>query len=181
MIWATFEHFGNTPNAAYTYTSTSGSKTVPQSTAGTWLFCASGSAGPFNVAHMTNPSGDTISVVPGQTISASDTLRVLPWGMATNNAASNTQLVSINHSVASQMPSGDIRNNYFMLGATWTNGQPPNNSNQVGTNQLSNSALETYVQGIGTNCFSCHNGNMLGDSAFSGLSHIWFPIQPLQL
>ncbi len=182
MIWATFEHFGNTPNAAYTYTSTTGPKTVPQNTSGTWLFSANGSSGPFNIAHMTNPSGDTITAVPGQTISPSNTLRVLPWGMAGTNAASNTQLVSINHSVSSQMPSGDIRNNYFMIGATWTiGGAPPNNSNQVGTNQLSNSALETYVQGPGTNCFSCHNGNMLGDSPFSGLSHIWFPLQPLPL
>ena len=34
MIWATFEHFGNTPLAAYAYDSTSGTKTVPASTAG---------------------------------------------------------------------------------------------------------------------------------------------------
>jgi len=50
MIWATFEHFGNAPNATYNYNATTGTNphTVSQSTTGTWLFCASGSTGPFN-------------------------------------------------------------------------------------------------------------------------------------
>src|SRR5262245_10918051 len=52
MIWATFEHFDNTPNAEYTYNSTTGPnpKKVAQNTAGAWLFCASGGTNPFNVA-----------------------------------------------------------------------------------------------------------------------------------
>jgi hypothetical protein len=80
--------------------------------------------------------------------------------------------------------SGDMRKNYFMLGATWTiNGQPPSTGTQVGTNLLANSTMETYVQG-GTNCFSCHDdlgatNGMLGLGPDSGLSHIYFPIQPL--
>ncbi len=38
MVWATFEHVGNTPLATYTYTSTTGTPTVSQNTSGTWLF-----------------------------------------------------------------------------------------------------------------------------------------------
>jgi hypothetical protein len=46
LIWATFEHLGNTPLATYTYNSTAGLKTVNRSTAGTWLFSKSNSNGP---------------------------------------------------------------------------------------------------------------------------------------
>jgi hypothetical protein len=198
MIWASFEHFGNTPNAAYTYNSTSGLKTVPQSTAGNWLFTASNSSGPFNVAHMTAGAGDSIVPVQGLTISPSDTLRINPWGAASNAApnpidltptpaASNTEIISVNHSVASMMPAGDIRSNYFFIGATWTifGAAPSGNFGNpgfaviapgvaVGTSQLENSTLETYDQGtgsyskFGSNCFLCHTGNKVG------VSHVFF-------
>src|SRR5262249_31100097 len=130
MIWATFEHFGNAPNATYKYNSTSGLKTVAQSTAGTWVFTASGSAGPFNVVH--SPWNEPhIDSVPGHPISPSDVLRMKPWGAASNAspnpldasaAASNTEIISINNSVRGKMPAGDVRNNYFMTGSTWTIG-----------------------------------------------------------
>ena len=43
--------------------------------------------------------------------------------------------------------------------------------------------METYVQGV-TNCFTCHDNSeapngMLGTGPDSGLSHIYFPMQPL--
>ena len=97
---------------------------------------------------------------------------------------SNTQIVSINNSVLTQLVSGDMRKNYFMLGATWTiGGQPPSSGTQTGTNLLANSTMETYVQGF-SNCFTCHddNGNPMACwdiDADSGLSHIYAPIQPL--
>jgi len=142
MIWSTFEHFGNTPNAAYQYNSTTGLKTVPQNTAGNWMFCASGSNGPFNVMHMhTVPFGSSTIVAcnnanpcgttTGQTISPSDTIRFKPFGGASNAspnpldptvAASNTEIISIDNSVIGQLVSGDIRRNYYMTGATWTIG-----------------------------------------------------------
>src|SRR5262249_22247442 len=146
MIWASFEHFGNTPNAAYSYISTTGTKNVAQNTSGTWLFCASGASGPassFNVAHMST-SGNDIVAASGQTISPSNTLRIMPWGMPGSSSSSNTEIISSNHSVLSLMPAGDVRNNYFMIGATWTPfGATPTGGNGVGTNQLANSALET--------------------------------------
>jgi hypothetical protein len=186
MIWATFEHFGTTPNATYSYNSTTGPKTVTQTTAGTWLLSATGSTGQFNCEHMTvdlmtgnivavQPPGNCAPPVPG-TISPSDTLRKNPWGMAGGSAVSNTQVISV-HNTA-QVPGNDIRNKYFMTGATWTPfGINPTPTNGVGTNKLANSALETYTQDI--NCFGCHLGNMLGDPGGGGLSHIFGPLKKL--
>jgi len=198
MIWSTFEHFGNAPNAAYSYNSTAGTKTVPQNTAGTWLFSTSGSGGPFNIVHAQNLTGADITAVSGQTISPSDTMRIKPWGGAANAspnpldstaAASNTEIISINNSISSMMPSGDVRNNYFMTGATWTIGgaSPTSNfgnpgntgGNTVGTSQLNNTTMETYQQGTtafvanGSNCFACHVTNS------TLVSHVFADIQPL--
>jgi hypothetical protein len=130
----------------------------------------------------------------GAHITPSNTQRTNPWGLpgtAVASVVSNTQIVSINQSVLSQLLSGDMRKNYFMLGATWTlGGAPPTavppsttDGTQVGTNFLANSTMETYVQGV-TNCFSCHDNlgvtnGMLGNGTNSGLSHIYFPMQPL--
>jgi hypothetical protein len=195
MIWASFEHFGNTPNAAYNYTPTSGSGAVPQDSAGNWLFCAPNcpTGSTFNSSHARVSGTDIVGQPSGSPITPSNTLRVNPWGLpgtAVASVASNTQIVSINNSVLSKLLSGDMRKNYFMLGATWTfNGQPPTavppsttNGTQVGTNVMANSTMETYAQG--TNCFTCHDNlgaanGMLGIDADSGLSHIYFPIQPL--
>jgi hypothetical protein len=96
------------------------------------------------------------------TISPSDTLRLKPFGAASNvspnpidgsSAASNSEIISINNNISAMMPSGDIRNNYVMSGATWSiPGVPPGASGtgiQVGTSQLTNSTMETYDQGSG--------------------------------
>ena len=80
MIWATFEHVDNTPNAGYSYINTSNATvTVPQNTAGNWLFSANNATGPFNVEHMFFNSPNIVSAPPF-TISASDTMRSKPWG-----------------------------------------------------------------------------------------------------
>ena len=190
MIWATFEHFGNTPSAAYTYTnSTSANQTIAQNSTGTWLFCQPNcpTGSTFNSSHAKLSGDNIVGFPPGAAITPSNTLRSNPWGLpgtAVASIGSNTQLVSINHSVLSQLLAGDMRANYFMLGATWTiGGAPPSTGTQVGTNVLANSTMETYVQGV-TNCFSCHTdmgqpNGMLGINAGSGLSHIYAPIQPL--
>ncbi|HVP54514.1 MAG TPA: hypothetical protein VMU45_05905 [Candidatus Eisenbacteria bacterium] len=189
MIWATFEHFGNAPNAAYSYTSTSGTtKTVPRDTTGTWLFCKSGAASPFNEAHMTFSSGDIVAVAP-HNISPTNIIRWKPFGGASNaspnpvdtlSADSNSEIISIDNSVSSKMPSGDIRNHYYMTGATWTiNGKSfntnfgnPGNSaivdgRGVGTSQLANTSMETFQQinhmfnKHANNCFNCHKSDKL--------------------
>src|SRR5262249_44895474 len=131
MVWATFEHVDNAPNDKYTYTNTKNrTVTVPESTVGTWLLCKSKSAGPFNVSHMTVPSpGDNIVAKKRHTISPSDSLRKSPWGEEPANlaasTANNTQIISLNNSILKMIPAGDLRKNYMLIGATWTNGKIP--------------------------------------------------------
>lgn len=147
MIWSTFEHFGNTPNAAYQYVNKNGVLTpVPQSTTGNWLFSASSSSGPFNAMHMFQ-SGSNIQALaqppattpPPFTISPSDTIRWKAFGAASdispnpidgNTANSNTEIISINDNISGMMAAGDVRNNYFMTGATWTIGGGPPRAGQ---------------------------------------------------
>jgi hypothetical protein len=197
MIWATFEHFGNTPDAAYTYNSTTGLKTVNQNTSGNWLFAASNAMAPFNAERQQYKAPDicvtsTMFGVCGTTgsIGPSNALRSKAWGAASNLSpnpidgsatASNTELISLNTNVLGMMPAGDVRNNYFMMGATWTiGGAAPNSANQVGTNRLSNTTMETFQQGAdntttngSSNCFFCHTSNQ------TGVSHVFNALKPL--
>jgi hypothetical protein len=180
MVWATFEHVGNTPLATYSYNSASGPQTVSQNTSGNWLFSATGSAGPFNVAHMsfTGQPTNNIQSSGSFTISPSDTLRLDSWGIDGSDAISNTEVISMNNHVRGMMASGDIRGNYIMTGATWTPGIPPSGQTPgVGTNRLSNTTMETYQQRV-SNCFSCHQGDQNGFNPV-GLSHIYHKLQPL--
>jgi len=195
MIWSTFEHIDNAPNDTYAYTSASGTKTVDEDTRGTWLFCCSNHAGPFDQAHM-RQSGADIVPIPPFTISPSDTLRRKAWGSASDEtpnpftssvAASNAEVISLDSALLRLLPSGDARRNYFMLGATWTkNGSAPNGffptGNAVGTNRLDNATLETYLQGPSTkaagtfSCFSCHSAAAID---LTGMSHVFPDIKPL--
>ena len=180
MIWGTFEHLGNAPNATYAYNSTTGVKTVAQNTSGSWLFTPSGSNGPFNSTSNSWSDGE----IKGSPIGSSAVLRAKPWGTndggsPPNAAGLNTQVISANASVISQLNSADVRRNYFQLGTTWTaNGLPPNGGDEVGTNHLANTTLETFVQGASpsdssTNCFSCHQTNTVN------VSHVYPVLTPL--
>jgi hypothetical protein len=182
MVWGTFEHLGNAPNATYAYNSTGGLKTIMQDTTGTWLFTPSGSAGPFNVTN-NSWTGSAISGT-GSPVSAAAVLRAKPWGSndggnPANAASLNTQVISANASVISQLDPADVRRNYFQLGTTWTiGGAAPNGGNEVGTNHLANATLETFAQGTGPsdpsmNCFSCHTTNKVS------VSHIYRQLTPL--
>jgi hypothetical protein len=204
MIWATFEHSDNTPLEAYTYNSNSGTKTVPRSKSGPWLFCADDPAPPFNKPHMNMSEPDLLDIKAASpnSIGPSNTIRWKTWGAASDRtpnplvadtAESNTQILSINNNVRGMMAAGDVRSHYIMTGATWTEGGgPPDTTPQVGTSQLTNTTMETYQQGAsskfltsqntlnGTNCFTCHSGPMLGDARDNiGLSHVFGRLQAL--
>jgi hypothetical protein len=165
MLWATFEHLSNGPSATYTYSKTpSGTGTVPQNTTGDWLFSSNGSMGPFNLPHMQlGAPSHLVSVSSSFTISPSDTRREMPWGLDVStpggNADGNAEVISINNTVRSLLDPADVRRNYFHEGTTWTifGGNTIPTSNQVGTNKLSNTTMETYAQG--NNCFNCHGTN----------------------
>lgn len=180
MVWGTFEHLGNAPNATYAYNSTSGLKTIAQNTAGTWLFTPSGSAGPFN----TTSNSWTGSAITGSPVGPAAVLRAKPWGSndggnPANAAGLNTQVISANASVISQLNAADVRRKYFQLGTTWTiGGAAPNGANEVGTNHLANATMETFAQGQtpsapSANCFSCHFTNKVA------VSHVYRELIPL--
>lgn len=175
MVWATFEHFGNTPNAAYSYNATTGPnpKNVAQDTTGAWLFSASGAPAPFNIPHLKASGADLTSISPF-TISPSNTLRENAWGdpAGAGSASKNTEVIAINNSVLGKLINGDVRKNYMFTGATWTiGGASPTAGNQVGTNHMTNTTMETYQQG--GNCFSCHATNT------TSVSHVFDPLKPL--
>ena len=181
MIWATFEHLSNSPNAAFSYTKTNNTTaTVPQSTAGSWQFSASNAVAPFNSSHMNFTLPPKINAIATKTISPSNTIRWKAFGMPFGAASkSNTEVISINNSVIGRLISGDIRRNYMMTGSTWTiGGAAPTSANQAGTTLLANTTLETYDQGDnnkknGTNCFGCHRTNT------TDVSHIFNVLEPL--
>lgn len=176
MVWATFEHVSNSPNAAYTYLATDSSKkTIAQDNGTGWLFAnTSATADTFyNKSHMSidNPAlkddttnRDTIFAINNFPISPSNTLRTTPWGSVTDSAtnqqdlssaASNSEIISFNNTIQSYL-AGDLRMNYLLIGATWTfGGTPPNGASYgsdtthgvaIGTSALANSTMETYFQ-----------------------------------
>jgi hypothetical protein len=180
MVWGTFEHLGNAPNATYAYNSKSGLKTVAQDTAGAWLFTPRGSAGPFNVTS----NSWTGSAITGSPVGPAAVLRAKPWGSndgdnPVNAADLNTQVISANASVISQLNAADVRGKYFQLGTTWTmGGAEPNGGNELGTNNLANATMETFAQGQtpsdpSANCFSCHHTNTVA------VSHVYRELKPL--
>jgi hypothetical protein len=188
MIWATFEHINNAPNAPYTYNTPNGPVAGPPAGPGPWLFSKTGaSIGPITRRITVDPTNaENIVAVSGQTIGATDVYRQNAWGTASTDAnftSNNTDIISINNSVLGKLMADDVRKKYVLIGAIWTiNGQPPTPNNHIGTNALANSTMETFLQG--SSCLSCHKGNMLGsnpgpDGFTGGLSHIWSPIQPL--
>lgn len=179
MLWATFEHVNNAPNDAYSYRLANNSvKNVLKNQVGTWLFSANNPPGPTNQKRQF-ASGTGITAMPGQTIGPANVLRLNPWGtnptaaQAVNN---DTDIISINNSVLTQLAAGDIRKNYIMTGTTWTiNGAPSQpSSNQVGTNRMANTAMETFSQT--TNCFGCHD---FAPAFPTDVSHIYPDMLPL--
>jgi hypothetical protein len=175
MLWGTFEQLSNGPAAAYTYTKTpSGTGSIPQNTAGTWVFCANNAGAPFNEMHMAmgGPNFDHVVAISPFSISPSNILRTMPFGLPGSNSNGNAEVISINNTVRSLLDTADIRRNYFHEGTTWTIfGAPPSGSNQVGTNKLENTTMETFNQGA--NCFSCHTTNT------TQVSHVFNETAPL--
>jgi hypothetical protein len=185
MLWATFEHVNNTRNAQYSYTTASNAtKTVAQNNGGAWTFSASPATATPNNPLISLSGADIVAASPPTPIGPSDILHLNAWGTAASSGAftaNNTDIISINNSVTGQLLAADVRKNYIMTGTTWTAfGQvpPPGPGQEVGTNQMANSTMESFQQP--SNCFDCHSGsNMLGGAGGSGLSHIYGVLKPL--
>jgi hypothetical protein len=203
MIWATYEHNGITPNAAYDYITKNGkTATQPADTGTGWVFSTDASDPTVNVPHMGNRDAQNKTVPyiiaeTGQTISASNTQRVFAWGAfgianprSKSAAVSNTELISINKTIATLLSPGDVRANYLLIGATWTEkGAAPNGQSYsaefskpgaaVGTNVLANSTMETYFQTSSKSCFTCHSNSKTPGVLPTDLSHFFRSLQPM--
>jgi hypothetical protein len=217
MIFATFEHLLNTPNDTYTYKCRDRSgnvrpKTVLQETTGEskWLFCQNGAKEPFNQPGQFRFPGPPVVIKPYSrdgsmsSIGPTNVIRYKPFGAASDTspnpvvdaADSNTQIISMNNSVRSQLKPGDRRANYFMLGATWTDGKAPGVShggspghldgpaNVVGASQLANSTMETFLVtsefNKKQNCFACHRCSAPDGKITTDVSRVFDSLQPLQ-
>lgn len=202
MVWATFEHENCAPNAAYQYIDDKGNTVTvgPDKRNDGWLL-NSNVKDTANVSHMYFAS-DSIKSRPGYTVSPSNTRRTKPWGSGYNvqpnaedasPAAANSEVLAINNAVRKYLPDGDVRKKYLFIGATWTDGGagPLGTSYSpslttpgvaIGTSQLANCSMETYIQNGSTyntngSCFYCHSNNAglePGD-----LSHVYTAIIPL--
>ncbi len=190
MIWATFEHRGNAPDANFYYIDSGGQLVEQQNwnSNGTpvetdWLFMDGKSKEQSMNQMRMELKQNSIIATPEMTIGPGNTMRTHPWGGppvgqtgAEDAATNNTDLLSINHSVTSQLAAGDVRANYYLVGATWTKNGVPGIGLQLpvvaGSETLANATMETYFQF--KNCLSCHQGGKL-----TGLSHIFGAVKPL--
>lgn len=215
MVWATFEHQANAPLAAYTYTSGGQQKLVPSNPTGPWTFSASGPQANYNAllaeyitqaglqqGHIVSTASPPVAIVPN------NVLRQKAWGVASDGtpnqqdatpAIAATQVISLNTDVRAKLAAAgaqaDPRFNYLLIGATWTmnGGEPvgpfPTGGNEIGTSMLTNSTMETFMQGTdttfatGTNCFACHtsSGTNPKVQANTSVSHFFDSIAPLSL
>lgn len=171
FIWATFEHNSNAPDC-----------TNPQK--------APASGWSFN-----NPGCSTADCPPNKNgVNPTQVCRVAPQGGGTQDNTS--AMIALNASVLSTLQ-GLIKQspakyndmavwlNYQMTGNLWTvNGAlPPSASNFAGSKENANTTLETFIQGNGNNCFTCHTQQQFvsttqGPMGFpngapANFSHLW--------
>jgi hypothetical protein len=144
FIWATFEHNSNAPDC------TNPQKAPPAG----WSF--------------NNPSCNTTNCPPNQTkVNPTQVCRVAPQGggstqntsaMIALNASVQSTLQGLIKSTPGKYDNMAIWLNYQMTGNLWTvNGAlPPSSSNFAGSKENANTTLETFIQGNGNNCFTCH-------------------------
>ncbi|MCV9931360.1 hypothetical protein OIU80_03620 [Flavobacterium sp. LS1R47] len=174
MIWATFEHEKNSPNAAYAYRDVNDKiKQVKADTGTGWLFNANANdtVGAQNIQNMTvDTTNSNIINIKNPAVNSPTARRIMAWGVASNTvpngedktpADSNSEIISINNVVRKMLDVKDIRRNYLLIGATWTfGGSVPNGKSYpygsatdsihkgdaIGTGQLANTTMETYFQ-----------------------------------
>ena len=159
MVWATFEHVDNAPDGPCV----NGQQTVPPPGFTGWA---------FNKVSTTSCSGInswTSGTKPPYPITQA--VRNYPYGSDTSSGGKTNAatIKALNNSVSTILPAGSVWNNYFLVGAVWTNGSLPAvfGSNEFGSTLLSNGTLETFTQwpnpvsgstsGLRQNCFNCHN------------------------
>lgn len=208
MVWATFEHVDNAPDAAYnfeitlpTLPPTSIVKNVPYDSSGSWTFIQSGAANtgaiPEFATANTKTTPNTIAASSGQTITANNVVRLNPWGSPPANGQetvasmqNSAQLISLNRDIMTKLEQvGDVRANYFQSGSIWSsNGDIPSSDTDPilrGSLYSANATMETFHQFpdensgfVSRNCFTCHSSKV---NEGITTSHIFSKIAPLAM
>lgn len=184
MVWATFEHRNNAPDNTYYFNPSTFfplTVQVPYNSAGTWSFMTNGGAqqGALVAQAKVDNSGNVVAIKTPPGIQANNVYRVNPWGGVPTpaSAGNNSQLLSLNIDIRTMLGFlGDVRQNYFQVGAVWTtNGSIPvggSAPNQIGSLMLANSTMETYHQTDMQGCFGCHH-NRTASGPPTGTSHLF--------
>lgn len=193
MVWATFEHRDNAPDNDFYFNIATpilpiAPIKVPYDSTGVWNFMRNGGSRTGALVPQMTVDGKTgdIKATKGNTISQNNVYRVNPWGNAPTpaSAENNSELISLNFDVNAMLGLvGDVRANYFQVGAVWTRDgsipSSPTDPQLVGSLLLANSTMETYHQQGSSQsdqgCFGCHSA-----STSTGTSHLFSPEnQPL--
>lgn len=194
LVWSSFEHVDNAPNAAYYYLNSAGTATLaPFDSAGSWTFLPADAAQPASIVTVAKTDSSGNIVATGSAIEAVSVVQENPWGLApddSSQATANTDLVSLNATVLGMLSElKDVRANYYQIGGIWTvKGELPtgdSDPNIRGGDRLANSTMETFHQypdennGFQSrNCFLCHSVSS-GDTDGINLSHIFSGLAPL--
>ena len=192
MVWATFEHIDNAPDASFYINDGSGANIqVPFNGNGNWLFRKSGGTEESHIVELANVNNGNIDASTSAPIGASQVVRLNPWGSLAGtaaNAENNTELTGLNFSIRRPLYGvGDVRANYIQIGGIWSaEGQIPTSGTDSvlrGSLKIANATMETFHQFpdknngfVSDNCFTCH-----GTSSGKGIdtSHIFGKIAPL--
>lgn len=165
FAWGTFEQVGNAPDLPNGMNPNSTNPVNSQN----FTFYHGGA--PANVS---NQLPGSLSINPAtQLISpVNNVFRQFAYGGAQfsppNGASRVADIISANQTFQSKIQGGTTKinpvfANYRLIGTVWilANTLNPGDGNldseAIGSIDLANSTLETFVQGQGTNCFSCHN------------------------
>ena len=178
FAWATFEQINNSPDLPPNMSPTSSEPVSAQS----FTFYKGGT--PANVSNIL-PTTMTIDPATQVISPITNVFQQFQYGGATP-ASRVADIVSINANFQGKINEESpkvidpVFSNYKLNGTVWmlANTLKPGDGNMdqeaIGSITLDNSTLETFVQGTGTNCFSCHSTS--GGSSYPGkdinISHI---------
>jgi hypothetical protein len=177
FLWATFEQTNNAPDLP---PNVQPGSSDPVSSRSFTFYRANTPANASNQM----PTSYTIDPATQAISPATNAFRQFAWGGATPDRVQD--ITSSNKNFQDHIRGGGAKSidqvfaNYVMHGTVWilANTLQPGDGNldtqAIGSPSLASSVMETFVQGAGTNCFSCHNTS--GGSGYPGkdinLSHV---------
>jgi len=182
FAWGTFEQVNNAPDLPAGMSPSSSSPVSTQN----FTFYKGGT--PANASNQ--QSGNLTINTATQVVSPiTNVFRQFAYGGATP-VSRVTDIMQANQNFQTGVKEHPVVNpafaNYRLIGTVWilANTLKPGDGNldteSIGSITLANSTLETFVQGTGTSCFSCHNTS--GGSSYPGkdinLSHIILSVLP---